>query len=134
VPDPGSSFVDWSSECPAGLVTLDADRTCAPTFAGGGSPPPPPSGELVRLTIVATTGGTVFGAGIVCGDDGSACTIDLPAGLPLGLEAVPTSGFEFLGWSGAGCGPLVIVDTPRTCTATFAPVESTSAPPSSKSP
>jgi glucose/arabinose dehydrogenase len=135
VPDPGSSFVGWSSECPAGLVMLDDDRTCAPTFAGGGSPPPPPPpGELVRLTIVATSGGTVFGAGIVCGDEGSTCTVDVPAGLPIGLEAVPTSGFEFLGWSGGGCGPLVIVDTPRTCTATFSPAESTGAPPSSKSP
>ena len=122
VPDAGSTFTGWSSECPGGLVTLTADRSCAPTFSGGsGPPPPPPSGGLVRLTIDRPSGGTVFGAGIVCGDEGTSCVVDLPAGLALGLEAVPSPGFEFVGWSGAGCGPVVSLDVPRTCTATFAP-------------
>ena len=123
IPDAGSALAGWSSECPAGLVTLTEDRTCAPTFTGGGSPPPPspPPGGFTRLTIVPASGGTVYGAGIVCGDEGDACVIDLPTGLAIGLEVVPSPGFAFTGWSGAGCGAVVALDEPRTCTASFAP-------------
>jgi hypothetical protein len=124
IPDPGSSFGGWSTDCPAGLVNLTLDRTCAPTFTGGTPPPPPPPpppGGLVRLTIVFANGGTVFGAGIVCGDEGSSCTVDMPAGVMLGLDVLDSPGFDFAGWSGEGCGPVVTLNVDRTCTPSFVP-------------
>lgn len=121
---PGSTFSGWSAQCPNGIVTLTADRTCAPTFSGGGGPPPPPpppaSGER-QLTIIATPGGSVLAPAIACGDAGGSCTVSFQAGIQIGLDIVVSPGFTFLGWSGAGCGPVVTLDVNRTCTAVFGP-------------
>jgi len=121
VPAPGSTFTGWSAECPNGQVTMTANRTCTPTFSGG-VPPPPPSTGFVRLTIVRPAGGTIYAAGIICGDAGDACAVDMPTGIQLGLEAVPTPGFKLDSW-GAGCGPTVTLNAPLTCTPLFTPNE-----------
>ncbi|MEZ5316054.1 MAG: PQQ-dependent sugar dehydrogenase [Vicinamibacterales bacterium] len=123
VPDAGSAFSAWSASCPGGVVVLSSDLTCSPTFTGSTPPPPPPpASALVQLTIVPTTGGSVFGPAISCGDAGASCSVQLPTGATVGLDAVASPGFVFAGWSGAGCGPVVSMTTSRTCTATFNPV------------
>jgi hypothetical protein len=119
----GSAFTGWSAECPGGTVNMAADRVCVPTFSGPSTEAPPPTGSgLVRLTIVRPSGGTVVAAGILCGDAGAACTVDMPSGgVTLGLDVVPSSGFKFAGWTGHGCGGVVTLNSSLTCTPSFSP-------------
>lgn len=119
VPSPGGAFAGWSAACPGGVVSMTADRVCVPTFTGSTQPPQPPASGLVRLTIVRPAGGTIYAAGIVCGDAGAVCAVDMPVGVTLGLDAVPAVDFAFDGWIGQGCGPQVTLNASLTCTPSF---------------
>ena len=121
VPSAGSTFTGWSAACPGGVVSMTTNRICMPTFSGSGTTPPPqpPASGLVQLNIVRPTGGTIYAAGIVCGDAGAVCSVDMPAGTTLGLDAIPSGGYHFDGWSGQGCGPQVILNASLTCTPSF---------------
>jgi hypothetical protein len=93
-------------------VTVTANGTAKVTF-----------GEQFALTVLASTGGTVSGAG----------TAWLDAGASASLSATPAAGYTFAGWNGTGTGGAqsysgpeashaVTVSGPTNETATFAPV------------
>ncbi len=75
-----------------------------------------------RFVAVSKLGlGTVTGtpAGIDCGVD---CVFPYPTGTSVTLSAVPDTGYEFSGWSGACSGTsdcLLTMDTDQAVTATF---------------
>jgi len=74
---------------------------------------------MAVLSITRPTGGTIFGAAIVCGTAGNACTVAFPVGIVLGLEAVPDPGRTFLGWSAECPGGRVSLTGDRTCAPVF---------------
>lgn len=124
LPDAGFSLLGWSPDCAGGVVIMTADRVCTPTFGNGGPPPPPPpppppTPGLSRLTIVVSGNGTILGPAIVCGNGGSACSVEFPTGATIGFDVMPAPGSSFLGWSGPGCGSLIVLNGDMTCTATF---------------
>jgi hypothetical protein len=72
-----------------------------------------------NLSIATTGNGLVRGAGTDCR---GACKIQVTAGLPMHLVAVPDAGAFFAGWSGAcsGSGACdLTMDVDRTVSATF---------------
>jgi serine/threonine protein kinase len=80
------------------------------------------------LTVTRPVGGTVTGAGILCGSKGSDCTTTRPTGDNVQLQGEADTGFIFSGFTG-DCpvtGRLAMTQA-RTCGATFTPV---TAPPS----
>ena len=88
------------------------------------------------LTVVASTGGYVTGGGISCGDGGRAtCEAVLESPGIASLQAIPSSGYEFLGWSGFCSGRTAIttvtVPVAKRCVAIFHPASGSPAPPSS---
>jgi hypothetical protein len=93
-------------------VTVAANGSTSVTF-----------GEQFALTVMASTGGTVSGAG----------TAWTNAGASAALTATPASGYTFVNWTGTGTGgatpysgpttsPTVTVGGPTNETATFAPI------------
>ena len=74
-------------------------------------------------TLTILKAGT--GSGIITsGTDGIACGSDCVAGFAVGsivsLTATPAAGSSFAGFAEAGCGPTVVMDENRVCTASFA--------------
>ena len=95
---------------------------------GGGSgdtPPPDQQPQPVTLTVVVSGSGSVSSVppGIACGAD---CTESYSAGTNVTLTATPAAGFQFAGWSGAGCSGtgtcVVVMNAATTVTANFLPV------------
>jgi len=120
--DAGFTFSGWTGDCagvtPSIWVALDGPRTCGAIFTPeGGS-------AAYQLTITpAPSGGTVTGAGLNCGAGGSVCVIAFGGATTASLTATPAAGYAFAAWSGAcsgtSAGTTVLVDAPRTCSATF---------------
>ena len=81
-----------------------------------------PSGQL--LTITKPEGGTISAAGITCGTQGMDCSTNRPKGDAIELRPEADAGFAFVGYTG-DCAPggRTVMTAPRTCGATFAPVE-----------
>ena len=94
LPGTGSVFAGWTgnSDCTDGSVTMNANKSCTANFA------------LVQalLTVTAIGNGSVSSTsgGITCG---STCSFSISLGSTLALQATPTTGSAFAGWSGAGC-------------------------------
>jgi len=86
------------------------------------------SGPPYSLTIGPPTGGRGGAAGIACGAGGTSCTGSMPSAMKIGLSAVASSGYRFVGWTGDCSGETpgiwVALDRSRACGATFAPLES----------
>jgi len=124
-PNSGYAFTSWGGACSGTAVTttvlVNAALTCSATFTatGGG----PVNGPPYTMTIAVPTGGKVLGAGLNCGAGGTACSVTMPGAMRLGLEAQPSAGYAFGGWTGdcGGSSPayLIALDGPRTCSATF---------------
>ena len=80
-------------------------------------------GGASTLTIAKSGSGTVAGTpgGIDCG---ATCSADYSAGTVVTLNATPSAGYVFAGWSGAGCtgtgACVATVNGPLTVTASFA--------------
>ncbi len=123
-PAAGYTFTGWTGDCtgtsPSLYVNLAGPRTCGATFT--------PVGTVYQLTVSpAPTGGTVSGGGITCGTGGAACSVTFGASTPVTLTATPDAGYTFTSWGGACAGTstttAVQVDGAKTCTATFAAIQ-----------
>ena len=78
------------------------------------------------LHVAATAGGYVTGSGISCGDGGRTdCEATSPTPGVFGLQAVPSPGYDFFGWTGqcSGSAPFatVSVSVVDRCVAVFQP-------------
>jgi len=110
-PAPDSVFAGYTgSGCTTGTVTMDDDKTCTARF-----------NLKPTLTIVknGSGAGTVTSAppGINCGSD---CDAMFNPGTVVTMNAAPTPGSVFIGFTGAGCTTgTVTVNSDTTCTATF---------------
>ena len=132
-PSAGYEFTSWGGACSGTSLTtnvlVDAARTCTATFtaAGGG----PVTGPPYTLTVTPPTGGVIRAAGIACGAGGTACAVTMPAAMSLGLEATPSAGYTFTGWTGdcSGATPAyrLALNGARTCGALFTPAGGTPA-------
>ena len=84
-----------------------------------------PTGPPYTLTVTPPVGGQVRAAGIRCGAGEAVCSVTMPAPMSVGLEAVPSAGYTFSGWSGdcSGTSPayLLALSGARTCGASFTP-------------
>jgi hypothetical protein len=83
----------------------------------------------VALNVASTTGGYVVGESpyLLCGDGRFfSCQIDIAAGTAFKIQAVPSTGFAFTGWSGDCTGTADIctlsMTEPRSVTPTFTPL------------
>jgi hypothetical protein len=83
------------------------------------------SGSLVSthsLIITKSGSGTVSGSSIDCG---TICTASLPAGTEVTINATPTYGYKFIGWSDtcANATCTFTLTAPKTLTATFEKID-----------
>ena len=132
-PASGYTFANWGGSCSGTSTTttvlVDNIRTCSATFTSTSGPP---SGPPYTLTITLPTGGKVTGAGLNCGAGGTLCSVTMPAPMTIGIQATPSAGYTFAGWSGDCAGTTtgiwVALGGPRTCSALFTPTGSGSRP------
>lgn len=121
-PAAGWRFVGWTGTggaCSANVnctLTMNADRTVQATF----------SQTSFTLSVTSPSGqGTVTSdpAGIDC-NGATDCGASYSYGTTVTLTAVPASGYEFTGWSGAGCSGTapchVSMTANRSVTAAYA--------------
>jgi TIR domain/Divergent InlB B-repeat domain len=94
---------------PAATSTVPAAAQAPPTWS---------------LTIVKPQGGTIIGKnGILCGTHGSNCSVNLPEGEPVTLQALSDAGHTFVKYTGdCSAKGATTMAGDRTCSATFAPV------------
>ncbi len=115
---PGSAFAGWGGACSGtGPCSVQATSTVTARFIIPGA--------TNRLTVNKEGSGT----GVVTSDPngifcGNGCTTDFETGRTVTLNATPTNGSAFIGWTGGGCsgtGPCIVSMTADlTVTATFA--------------
>lgn len=115
-PEANAIFAGWGSDCSTGTettvtLTVDAVKTCLATF--NVSAPQP-----VTLSIQKVGAGTVISdsGGINCGDT---CQADYSSDTTVKLTAIPDAGFTHLSWSDNCPEGQVLMDSAKTCTATF---------------
>ena len=121
---PRQSFLDQygvSLAIAGGLVVAIAVAALAALYLGGffGT-----SGHL--LTITKPVNGTISGAGLRCGTDGSDCSGQVADGEAVEFTFAADEGFAFEGYTG-DCAPAgrIAMIGPRTCSATFQPLVGT---------
>jgi len=117
-------FSGFTGECPQnGRLSMTQARTCGAVFTSSGTGAG--VGRTWPLTITKPEGGTIVAAGgIFCGTNGASCTLTLPDGVPVSLQAETDSGFQFIAFTGdCALGGETVMTTARTCGATFAKVE-----------
>lgn len=124
-PAPGSLFSGWGGDC-VGVdgnecfVLTDTSRTVIVAFTA----------TSVPLSVSGTGSGTITSSptGISCtlvnGVASGACSHGFPPGTVVSLTRTAAAGWQFAGWGGdcagtAGCS--VLLDRPRSVTATFVP-------------
>jgi Divergent InlB B-repeat domain len=115
----GSTFTGWSSNCPAGSVTMTANVTCTATFNSSGYALT--TKVVNEVTSSGTSSGTIVSnpAGINCGTD---CTENYTAGQAVILTPTPATNSKFQSWTGDCSGSSassVAMNANKTCTATF---------------
>jgi hypothetical protein len=119
-PDPGSEFEGFEGCCPIELTRGETYNVTA--FFGRLRP------TMFSLGVTVSGSGSVTSqpGGIACGQAGQACSASFSTDSTITLEAKPTPGWSFAGWSGecTGTGPCsIVMNNPKTVTATFAPPE-----------
>jgi hypothetical protein len=125
-PAAGHELEAWGESC-SGVATtctvvMGAERVVTARFRP--APPPPPAAPPgnANLTVIASAGGSVSGAGIACPSD---CVEPLPVGTAAALSAAAAPGYRFEGWQGAcsgGGGCSAAIGGPTLVRAEFAPV------------
>lgn len=123
-PTGDASFAGWTGDpacdgtsTPTCSLTADAARSVTATFVAA-------SQHTLTVTPAGTGQGTVTSdvGGISCPPT---CSTTLPDGQPVVLQAQPSSGSVFAGWSGEGCTGTsdcsIVMDGPKAVTATFDP-------------
>jgi hypothetical protein len=91
---------------------MNANKSCTANFAL----------NQALLTIGTNGNGTVVSTsgGMTCS---SSCTFPLPLGSTITVRAIPSTGFSFAGWSGAGCtgtgNCIITLSTNKSVTAIF---------------
>lgn len=121
-PDFNSVFNSWGgdSDCSDGIVTVDKDKSCTVIF----DPKPPTPPNTYTLNIIKTGDGVITSepSGIDCGSD---CIEVYESGVIVKLNAKTDSNWKFIGWQGVpDCDDgSVTMDSDKTCTAQFGPVE-----------
>ena len=120
-PDPGFFFIRFTGDCDAGgLIVMNGPKLCAVSILSLKDEIPNEVG-YPTLTITRPVGGTVIGNGIECGTAGFACSAPQPAAREVRLLARPDVGFVFVRFTGdCSASGVLMMDAPRTCTATFA--------------
>jgi GH25 family lysozyme M1 (1,4-beta-N-acetylmuramidase) len=90
----GWTFWQWTSTGSLAGIPTDVDRD---RFNGTDLS----MGRIASLTITPAAGGTITGTRISCGDVATDCSRLANPGDELTLTAVPDSGAELMGWTGA---------------------------------
>jgi len=110
VPDNGYGFDEWTGDVPEGhesdnpiTITMDSDKSITANFI-----------RQYTLTIAAGTGGTT---------DPSPGSYTHDSGASASVTAIPSSGYQFSGWSGDASGttnPITItMNSDKSITASF---------------
>lgn len=99
-PASGSTFASWSGTgCTAGTVTVkvtvNGNLTCTANFNLV-----PQTNAMLTVTKVGSGSVSSTPSGINCG---STCYYSFSMGEAITLQATPSAGFAFAGWSGSGC-------------------------------
>ena len=104
----------------AASFTISANKTCAPTFAatsgGGGSPPPSGSISLRVINPSTPNGGSVFWSGVGWIHAGQSVIRTYTSPTSVTLSPFAKTGYDFVGWLGAGCANVMTVNNERVCT------------------
>jgi hypothetical protein len=103
----GNRMSAWSGPCTGAAVCTFTITEAKTVFAAFTAPTTPP----VTITVAAGSGnsgiGQVTGNNLSCVISGSSaggsCSVQVPAGTPVSLNANPQPGYSFVGWAGGGC-------------------------------
>jgi hypothetical protein len=112
---------DLSGDQSTGYVTMDGPKTVTAVFVPVKNP------QTLSVYIEPVGAGVVHSwpSGIWCTE--AHCDFDYPQGVEVSLTADYHSGYEFSHWEGDASGQnnvtYVVMDTPRSVTAVFVPVE-----------
>lgn len=151
--DVGSTFTGWSGDCSdtaaTVALTMSADKACTANFngaggsggstggntggsTGGSTSTAPPTGSILTVANKGTGTGIISAAqgllntGIFCG---GVCLEIYTPNTALTLTATAATGSIFTGWSGdCNATGKVLLDTNKSCSATFDLLPSASYP------
>jgi hypothetical protein len=118
----GTTFGGWGGDCygPTGdcVMIMDAARTVVVDF----------DVIYTSVSVGVQGGGTVTSdpPGVSCSSyPGATCSVPFPQGTRVQLQATPSAGWVFSGWSGGGCGGtgdcVIALADAVSVTATFTP-------------
>jgi len=129
-PATDSIFTGWTGINCANSFNITTDMNCTATFDLNPVSPPPSLPSYALMVNTLGSGKIISNpTGIACGTD---CIRYYASGTMVTLTAIPDNGMNFIGWAGA-CSGLsnsieVFVNSEKTCTAQFEPIESSSIP------
>jgi formylglycine-generating enzyme required for sulfatase activity len=115
-------FAGFTGDCaPGGRTTMTMPKTCGAKFDPIPNSMQGPDARVQLLTIIKPTGGSILSdQGIMCGAEGSDCSLSRPEGTQVALRPQPERGYAFDAFTG-DCAPdgTTTMAGPRTCGANF---------------